>query len=53
MHMITATPIRQIAVPARSNRSSLNPSTTVPHANYPGTKMLPCAAKIRPKFASG
>ncbi len=40
-YMITATPTRQIAEPARSNRSGLNPSTTRPHASEPATKMPP------------
>ncbi len=40
-YMITATPRRQIAAPMRSLRSGRKPSTAMPHASEPATKIPP------------
>lgn len=40
-YMITATPTRQTVAPMRSKRSGRNPSTAIPHASDPATKMPP------------
>ena len=51
--MMMATPARQIRAPVMSHRSGRKPSSAMPQARDPATKMPPLAARIRPEVGVG